>query len=174
MSSGRDNLKEILGAIMPGMEKVLDGLRLTPEEMVEMEKEGFKLVEESLEDQEEMDREWENLKRLWDGKPQLPPRRTGQHRSIDESWIPTMRNLANYKVVEEESTPEALVICDLGPWDKFKTVTNAAHHVVSELHSRGVLPNERKLFYYDSCGRKDEILHENGVFKDFLPGKRDG
>ena len=48
----------------------------------------------------------------------------------------------------------ALVITDIGPWDKYLTVTNNAEAVVQELWNKGFLSdgmgNQRRLFYFDS------------------------
>lgn len=75
---------------------------------------------------------------------------------------------ANYEVVIAESTPEALVIRDLGPWDRFPTVTNAVTQVIYEMRAVGELPPGRRLYYYDSEGNKDEILLDNhGRFNGF-------
>ncbi len=83
---------------------------------------------------------------------------------------------ANYEVVEDRAG-EPLVIRDLGPWDEYPTVTNAAEEVVAELFTGGKLPGGRRLFYFDSErtdeapeGNLDELVHEGGVFKGFAPG----
>lgn len=77
---------------------------------------------------------------------------------------------SNYRI--EESSDTALVIRDLGPWNRYKTVTNDADNVVAELHASGKLGN-RRLFYYDSDGRRDELVHDgNGVFLTFAPGEQ--
>jgi hypothetical protein len=78
-------------------------------------------------------------------------------------------NQANYELVHEESTPELLVIRDVGPWDQYMTVTNAAETVVYTLWALGHLPAGRRLYYYDSLGSLDELLHQEGVFKGFRP-----
>ena len=75
---------------------------------------------------------------------------------------------ANYAIVHER--PEALTIRDLGPWDRYMTVTNAAEEVVAELTAEGKLTNSQRLFYYDSEGRLDEILTHQGRFAGFAPG----
>ena len=48
-----------------------------------------------------------------------------------------------------------------------KSVTNDAEYVTQTLFDMGWLPNGRRLFYYDTDGSLDELMHENGVFKDF-------
>ena len=76
---------------------------------------------------------------------------------------------ANYEVVSEKPA-EPLVIRDVGPWDQFLSVTNAAEDVVAELARRGKLWAGRRLFYYDSEGELDELAHSDGVFTGFKPG----
>lgn len=60
-----------------------------------------------------------------------------------------------------------LIIRDLGPWDMYKTITNAPEAVVHELVKRGVLPDGRRLLYYDSEGVLDELVMKDGKFKEF-------
>lgn len=75
---------------------------------------------------------------------------------------------ANYRIVENDAGKKApLVIRDVGPWDKFMTVTNAAEEVVQELVAAGELPEGRRLLYWDSEGKKDELLVKNGQFAGF-------
>lgn len=69
-------------------------------------------------------------------------------------------------------TEEPLVIRDIGPWDKYMTVTNAAETVVGELVDRGALPPGRRLFYYDSEGQQDELVVKDGRFAGYAPGPR--
>ncbi len=78
-------------------------------------------------------------------------------------------NRASYEVVEDRAG-EPLVIRDVGPWDEHPSVTNAAEEVVEELFAAGKLPEGRRLFYFDSEGEQDELVHEGGVFKRFAPG----
>jgi hypothetical protein len=74
---------------------------------------------------------------------------------------------ANYDILEFESNDQELIILDLGPWNKFSTVTNAAEQVVREL---APTLQGRRLLYYDSEGRLDEIVVINGEFAGFAPG----
>jgi hypothetical protein len=60
-----------------------------------------------------------------------------------------------------------LVIQDIGPWDSFPTVTNAAETVVAELVASKHLTEGRRLLYYDSEGELDEIVVQNGRFAGF-------
>jgi len=76
---------------------------------------------------------------------------------------------ANYRIVENLEG-EDLIIKDVGPWDRFPTVTNDAEAVVIELAGNGFLPEGRGLKYYDSEGEFDEIVVKNGKFVGFRPG----
>ena len=75
---------------------------------------------------------------------------------------------ANYAIISD--TLGELAIKDLGPWDKFQTITNAAEEVVEELVASGQLKPDQKLFYFDSEGELDEILVKDGKFAGFRPG----
>ena len=75
-----------------------------------------------------------------------------------------MNRRANYRIVEDG--PDVLCIEDVGPWDKHLSVTNDAEHVVEELAER---LGARRLEYYDSTGRRDRLLVENGKFAGFAP-----
>jgi hypothetical protein len=85
-----------------------------------------------------------------------------------------MNKRANYEIVQDECTDEELVIRDIGPWNEYLTVTNAAEQVIEELFHDGRLTSLtgwRQVFYYDSDGNRDEIVHERGVFKGFKPAR---
>lgn len=71
---------------------------------------------------------------------------------------------AKYGLVGD--TPEAIIIRDLGPWDRHPTVTNDAPAVVAQLARR---LQGRRLFYFDSEGDLDEILVRDGKFCGFSP-----
>lgn len=84
----------------------------------------------------------------------------------DGGKIHPITDRANYGIVTE--TDDYLVIRDLGPWNEYKTVTNAAEWVVSDLGAR---IHGRRLYYYDSAGRLDQLKHDNaGGFVGFAPG----
>ena len=70
---------------------------------------------------------------------------------------------ANYKVIE--STDERIVLLDIGPWDRYMTITNAAESVVADLGDIG----SRRVFYYDSDSELTELLVKNGRFAGFAP-----
>jgi multidrug efflux pump subunit AcrA (membrane-fusion protein) len=82
-----------------------------------------------------------------------------------------MNRKANFIIVGADHRRGAqLVIKDVGPWDQHPTVTNDAENVVRSLAAQGHLPEGRRLFYYDSDGRLDEILVKDGQFVGFAPG----
>ena len=83
-----------------------------------------------------------------------------------------MNREANYIIIgNDRHYPETpLVIKDVGPWDQHPTVTNDAENVVRNLVAEGHLPEGRRLFYFDSDGRLDEILVKDGQFVGFAPG----
>ena len=72
----------------------------------------------------------------------------------------------NYDIVE--ITDELIVIADLGPWDCFPTVTNAAEEVVKRL---APILRGRRLEYYDSEGERSQLLVKDGKFAGFAPAK---
>ncbi len=78
-------------------------------------------------------------------------------------------NRARYQIVED-LPGKPLLIRDLGPWDSHPSVTNDAEAVVAELAASGKLPEGRRLYYYDSDGELDELLHKDGQFLGFAPG----
>lgn len=73
------------------------------------------------------------------------------------------------KYVVESENDEILVIRDVGKAQM--TVTNDAEAVVEDLEEKGLLRG-RKLLYYDSEGRLDELKHKDGKFSGFAPGPR--
>ena len=74
---------------------------------------------------------------------------------------------ANFKIVQ--CTAESLTIRDIGPWDRYPTVTNDAEGVVAALFAAGQLKPGQRLFYYDSEGDLDELLVAQGRFVGFAP-----
>ncbi len=84
-----------------------------------------------------------------------------------------MAHHANFVIVEDDLlNEEPLVIKDVGPHDKHLTVTNDAEDVVERLYASGDLNDNRRLFYIDSEGSKDEIVHADGKFTGFRAGAR--
>ena len=71
-------------------------------------------------------------------------------------------NRANYEIVD--AAEDHILIRDIGPWDMFMTVTNAAEEVVAEL---APMLAGRRLEYIDSDGRRDRILVKDGRFAGF-------
>ena len=71
------------------------------------------------------------------------------------------------KFVIEKESPEFVYILEKPAKDS--SVTNDAQDVVTYLSDHHNLGN-RRLFYRDTIGNNDEILHENGLFKGFAVG----
>jgi len=69
----------------------------------------------------------------------------------------------------EQEALEYILIRDIGPWDKHPTVTNDAESIVETL-ARGCSLGSRRLFYIDSEGQIDELLHTTGKFAGFKAG----
>ena len=71
---------------------------------------------------------------------------------------------ANFELVEHNQ--HHVLIRDVGPWDQYRTVTNAAEEVVAEL-----LPmlKGRRLEYIDSEGKRAVLKIKNGKFVGFDP-----
>lgn len=62
-------------------------------------------------------------------------------------------------------TKESIEITDL---DGRVSVTNDAENVVAELVR---LYGNRRVFYIDSMGNRDELVHNNGVFTGYAPAR---
>lgn len=72
---------------------------------------------------------------------------------------------ANFSVVR--ATAQSITIRDEGPWnEKHPTVTNDAEWVVDQVAE---YLNGRRLYYFDSDGRLDEIVVAGGKFHAFAP-----
>lgn len=69
---------------------------------------------------------------------------------------------ANYAIIEQ--TDEFVLLRDVGPHDKYMTITNAAEAVVAEIAS---LLGNRRLEYIDSEGERDQIIVKDGRFAGF-------
>jgi hypothetical protein len=67
-----------------------------------------------------------------------------------------------------EVTDEYVYIKDNG--GPAKSITNDAEWVVEQLRKEYGL-SKRRVFYKDTSGEIDELVHVNGVFKDFAPCK---
>ncbi len=67
------------------------------------------------------------------------------------------------------NTKEFIFVVDVGPWNEFMTVTNNVEDVLKSL---GPVLGNKKLYYEDSEGIFDEILHDGIVFMGFSPADR--
>lgn len=73
---------------------------------------------------------------------------------------------ANYEVLV--ASAERIILKDLGPWDRFMTITNAAESVIQEAEAHYHI-GKRRVFYYDSEGEPGELLVKDGKFAGFAP-----
>ena len=81
-----------------------------------------------------------------------------------------MRSRARWNSYVQEDG--SLVLQDIGPWNTCPTITNDVENVVYDLaHVLGRLKPGQRLFYYDSEGVLDEIIHEGGKFVRFGPAR---
>ncbi len=76
---------------------------------------------------------------------------------------------ANYKIWRETET--YVLIRDMGPWDRYPSITNAAEEVVKEL---APMLRDRELYYIDSDGTTDRLLTMGGEFAGFKSGGPNG
>jgi hypothetical protein len=75
-------------------------------------------------------------------------------------------NHAEYEIKTANS--KFIYIEDLGH-NQFKTVTNDVEFILARLKENYEIENQR-IFYRDSSGDIDEIVHKKGVFKGFKHG----
>jgi hypothetical protein len=68
----------------------------------------------------------------------------------------------------EKETPEYIYILDTG-YTHTRTITNDPEFVIRELINKYAL-GDRKIFYRDSEGTIDEIVHAGGRFLKYSPG----
>jgi hypothetical protein len=64
-------------------------------------------------------------------------------------------------------TDRKILLRDVGPWDRHKTITNDIETVISELWAGGFLEGSPRFFYYDSEGELTEALYSDGLFLSF-------
>ena len=73
---------------------------------------------------------------------------------------------ANYRIIRNDS--KIILLEDIGPWDVFQSITNAAETVLEELKpalTGGV--RAKRLLYLDSEKELTEIVYNNGKFVRF-------
>jgi hypothetical protein len=78
----------------------------------------------------------------------------------------TLMAHARYKILSD-IPGKPLFIRDVGPWDSHRSVTNDAEHVIKELVEQRKLPPGRRLLYWDTDNRLDELLVKDGEFVGF-------
>ncbi len=75
---------------------------------------------------------------------------------------------ANYKIVGEDE--DVILLDDMGPWDQFLSITNAAEQVVAELAPK---LRGRHLIYYDTDGELTELEYKGAEFTGFKVASED-
>lgn len=76
---------------------------------------------------------------------------------------------AKYQVLENTNT--YILIEDLSNDDPYAmSITNVAEEVVDNLISCGILTADKRLFYIDTMGQKDELAHNGEEFLGFKSG----
>jgi hypothetical protein len=75
---------------------------------------------------------------------------------------------AEWEVLKHERG-EFIFICDIGH-KSGRSVTNDAEYVISQLFLDEEITEETRVFYEDSDGRIDELVHVGKIFKAFRPG----
>lgn len=91
--------------------------------------------------------------------------------TLGETEVP-QRVRCHFDIAANE--PDRLVLRDIGGELPVPSVTNDAEAVVETLAAYGSLPAGRRLYYIDSDGKVDEIVHEGGKFVRFAPGPAPG
>lgn len=74
---------------------------------------------------------------------------------------------AAYEILKHEPG-KYIYIQDVGY--ECRSVTNDAEWVIGQLFRWFGIDAETRVFYDDSCGRTDELLHSGGKFKGFKAG----
>lgn len=73
---------------------------------------------------------------------------------------------SNYKIVCH--TDHYVKFEDLGPWDKFKSITNDIENVIRDLYNDNIIENGTLLEYIDTEKSITGVVHKNGEFLSFM------
>jgi hypothetical protein len=76
-----------------------------------------------------------------------------------------MTRNANY--VTHNETDDYIVLEDIGPWDRYPTITNAPEATCEAMLAR---LSGRKLYYIDTDGNIDQLLIHDNRFAGFVHG----
>ena len=72
---------------------------------------------------------------------------------------------SNFSILE--FTDDRILLKDLGPWNRYRTITNDAENVIEHLHKTNRC-GKRRVIYKDSGEDLTELLHDgNGNFLGF-------
>jgi hypothetical protein len=80
-----------------------------------------------------------------------------------------LENHTLFRIIEEK--PDYIYIMDTGRYSNCKTVTNDVKWVLGEIETLCDIDTKR-IFYMDSDGQIDEILHKGKTFKSFKAGRQ--
>lgn len=83
-------------------------------------------------------------------------------------FIGEIISAVNFRVVRQND--EMVLLKDVGPWDRYMTITNGAEEVVASV-ARWL--GCRRLEYIDSDGKRNQILVRDGKFAGFAPVKQE-
>jgi hypothetical protein len=72
---------------------------------------------------------------------------------------------ANFRI--SHRNPASIDIIDVGPWDKYFTVTNDAEHVIETLIMTWGLTADQRVFCVDSDNSYGELCHDGKEFTGF-------
>jgi len=70
---------------------------------------------------------------------------------------------------EHSALDNRIVLTDLGPWDRYPTLTNGIDEVIGQLSKIGMLRLDTRLLYYDSEKELTEVVRDpdTGAFVGF-------
>ena len=79
---------------------------------------------------------------------------------------------ANFVIVSSIAyDTDAVILRDIGPWDRHLTITNDAENVVETLFKSGKMKPGQRLLYFDSENELTELLIKDGKFAGFATGR---
>jgi hypothetical protein len=78
---------------------------------------------------------------------------------------------AQYKLItHNEIDGNYIYIKDVGNWGQCRTITNDADYIVKKLYEEHGITDDTRIFYKDSEGQVDELIHQGKIFTGFKYG----
>jgi len=74
-----------------------------------------------------------------------------------------------YDIVRDK--PNKILITDRCDEHGCMSITNAAELVIEDLHKKGLLSPEKRVYYEDTMGAVDELCHDGEKFTGFAFGE---